>query len=367
MKQATEPSAPKRKKVLFVITKATWGGAQKYVFDLSTHLPEEFEPIVAFGLAGKLSADLAAAKIRTYPLPALQRDVAIWSDIQSFFQILECIRNEKPDVVHLNSSKAAAIGALAARLAGVRNIVFTVHGWPFKESRNFLVRGLIYFISWFTAVFSHAAIVVSKSDERIGKRMPFVGKKVRYVPLGIEMLNFLPREEAAAALSILTNVPRIVTVGELTHNKGHRYAIDAIARLKDRNIRCQYFIIGDGELREDLEKYAKQKKVETQIVFCGFVGNVSRFLKAFDVFLLPSLKEGTPYVLVEAEIAGLQIVATNAVDTFWKESGIVTLVPPASASLLAEAIEHAITQPTDATVQLTSTLDKMLKQTVALY
>ena len=368
MKEINQYRAVAPKKVLFLITKATWGGAQRYVFDLATHLPkDEFEPVVAYGVPGKLSDDLKRAGVYTHEIPALGRDVAIISDIKSLLQIIRCIKKVRPDVLHVNSSKAAALGALAGRLCGVQRIIFTVHGWPFKEDRNFFARKLIHFISWFTAFLSHATIVVSKADEKIGRHMPFPKKKIHYISLGIEMLTFLSREAAADSLAITTDAPRIVTIGELTKNKGHRNAIDAIAELKDRHIPCTYYIIGDGELREELEEYALEKGVEARIVFCGFIENASRLLKAFDVFVLPSIKEGTPYVLIEAEIAGLPIVATNVIDTFWTESGIVTLVPVVSTSLLAQAIERAIEQPIDTTVQPFSTLDKMLKKTIDFY
>lgn len=357
-----------KKKILYVITKSNWGGAQRYVYDLATSLPKnEFEAIVAYGTHGKLAQDLSAAGIAMQQIRSLERDIAIISDIRSFFEILKAIRDVRPDVIHLNSSKAAALGALAARIAGVPKIIFTVHGWPFKEAGYFIARAIIYLLSWFTTLCSHTTIVVSKTDETIGKRMLLVSGKVHYVPLGVETLAFLSREEAARSLSITANGPRIVTIGELTKNKGHRYAIDAVAELNNRNIPCTYFIIGGGELREELEEYAIEKGVGTRVVFCGFVESASKLLKAFDVFLLPSLKEGTPYVLLEAEIAGLPIVATNVIDPFWKESSIVTFVPPMSVSLLAEALERAIEQPVDVKVQPFSTLDKMLKETTAFY
>src|SRR3990167_5303761 len=80
------------KKVLYLITKATWGGAQRYVYDLATHLDtSKFQPNVAYGTAGKLSNDLKRAEIKTYEIPALGRDIAFISDIKSFFQIIRCI------------------------------------------------------------------------------------------------------------------------------------------------------------------------------------------------------------------------------------------------------------------------------------
>ena len=121
----------KAKKILFLITKANWGGAQRYVFDLATALRNEFDISVAFGQEGLLAKKLREAQITTFPIRALQRDVSISSDVKSFLELMRLFRVEKPDVVHLNSSKAAGVGALAARLAGVPRIIFTAHGWPF--------------------------------------------------------------------------------------------------------------------------------------------------------------------------------------------------------------------------------------------
>src|SRR5690349_13323276 len=108
----------KPKKILFIITKATFGGAQKYLYDLATHLPQDsYDVAVAYGAPGRLSDNLHDAGIRLYPIISLGRDIALISDIRSFFQLRSCIKKVRPDVVHLNSSKAAGIGALAARLS----------------------------------------------------------------------------------------------------------------------------------------------------------------------------------------------------------------------------------------------------------
>jgi len=354
------------RKVLFLITKATWGGAQKYVYDLATHLPQgKYEAAAGYGGRGRLSAMLEERGIATYAVPALGRDVAVFSDIASFFRIFSLLRHVRPHVLHVNSSKAAALGALAARLAGVPKIVFTVHGWPFKEDRAPTARALIYFVSWLTAALAHATIVVSKRDVEIGRRMRLAGKKIHYIPLGIEPPIFLSREEASAALSISTRAPRIVTIGELIPNKGIQYAIDAVAELKKRNIPRAYFVIGGGELREKLEEHAIERQVENDVVFLGFVENAAMYLKAFDMFLLPSIKEGMPYVLLEAAQAGLPIVATNVIDKSFQPSS--TLVPPANPAMLAEALERAIEQRKEPATKANYALEKMTVETVRLY
>ncbi len=321
-------------KILYLITKATWGGAQRYVWDMTTRAPEGVVPVVAYGTAGRLSEMLAKDGIETYAIPSLVRDVSTLSDIKSFLEIVRCIRTIRPDVLHLNSSKAAALGALAGRMCGVKKIVFTAHGWPFKEPRSAFTRCAIYAISWATALLAHEVIVISKKDEEIGKKMWLVGRRARYIPLAIEPPAFLTREKSSFILSLNTSAPRIITIAELTPNKGIRYAIEAVAILKERGTCVEYFIMGDGEERVALQCKAKECGVADRVHFLGFVPDAATYLKAFDIFLLPSLKEGAPYVLLEAAEAGLPIIATAAVDA----APHITRVAPANAMAIANTI-----------------------------
>ena len=364
---------PTRKKVLFLITKATWGGAQRYVYDLATHLSqEEFEPVVAYGESGRSAKMLSDAGVATHPLPSLGRDVAVVSDILSFFEILACLRKIRLDVLHLNSSKAAALGALAARLVGVPKIIFTVHGWPFNEKRNEFVRVIIYLVSWFTAFLSHAVIVVSKSDEAQGKKMRWVEKKMYYIPIGIETPDFIARDESLEALSLeKTSTPRIVTIAELTGTTGLRYGIEAVSILKSEGVNAQYVIIGTGELRRRLEDFAIEMNVEEHVTFAGFIDDAPRYLKAFDIFLLPSIKEGMPYVLLEAAAAGLPIVTTTVVNPGFVESySRIRAVPPGDPEALAAALVETMREKSEKELfpaENHFTLVEMVEKTAALY
>src|SRR5688572_22606349 len=114
-----------KKKILYIITKSNWGGAQKYVHDLATGLPkEQFDVAVAFGHAspeatqakrgtGSLKERLDVAGIRTISIPRLGRDIQLIDESAVFFSLVKLIRNEKPDVIHLNSPKIGGLGALA--------------------------------------------------------------------------------------------------------------------------------------------------------------------------------------------------------------------------------------------------------------
>ena len=248
-----------KKKVLFVITKSNWGGAQRYVFDLATNLKkDEFDVGVAFGQEGLLAQKLQEHDIKTFPIQSLQRDISAHSDIKSFFELYRLFRTQKPDVVHLNSSKAGGVGALAARFAHVPNIIFTAHGWPFWEQRNILSRSLIYLFSWATALLSHIVIVISNYDLSVAKKMPFVGHKTIRIYNGID-LHF----PLGSGDSVRSNFPKGVrvvgTIGELNKNKNHIALIEQARR--DQNMYVA--IVGDGEdrlyLKKKIEEYGLLK------------------------------------------------------------------------------------------------------------
>lgn len=367
-----------KKKVLYVITKSNWGGAQRYVYDLATNLPREtFETVALAGgtpgttKPGILIEKLTQSNIRTLYLVELVRDLG-FLDWNAFWSIVYAIRAEKPDVLHVNSSKAGGLGALAGRVTGVPNIVFTVHGWPFKQEWHPIQRVWIYLASWLTAILSHRVIVVSKQDETQAKRMWFVARKIRYVPLGIETPQFLSRDESLRVLSLANKeTKRIVTIAELTKNKGVKYAIEALARLKKNGMTVSYFIIGDGEERASLQKLAQKLGVSDFVHFLGFIPDASKYLKAFDIFLLPSIKEGMPYILLEAAAAGIPIITTNVVNSdFIDRSKNVHTIPPEDPKKTADMLAETLRTSSSANVPQGSNdfpLLQMLQATIALY
>ncbi|MBU6214280.1 glycosyltransferase [Patescibacteria group bacterium] len=294
------------KKILLVITKSNWGGAQRYVYDLATALSrKECTVGVAFGQPGRLAEELERAGMTTYPIRSLQRDISLAADVRSFFELLCLFRIQKPDVVHVNSSKAAGVGALAARIVRVPRIIFTVHGWPFMEKRNPVWRAFAYLGSWISALLAHTVIVVSKNDLRIGKRLPFCVRKMRLIYNGVDLNPQLDSGERIR--SAFPRGARITgSIGELTHNK-NQIALIEQARADPL---LHLAIVGEGEERAHLEAKIKAYGLENRVKLFGFLP-ANEVLRGFDVFALPSLKEGLPYVLLEARAAGLPIVANR--------------------------------------------------------
>src|ERR1017187_8654187 len=125
-------SVPGKKTVLHMITKGSpFGGAQKYDYTLVTELPKDrFESIVLVGAGNELQDKLRDRGIRVITLGDMQRDTKLTSEFKAFAHLLKIIRGVSPDILHLNRTKAGGMGALAGRLCGVKQIVYTVHGWP---------------------------------------------------------------------------------------------------------------------------------------------------------------------------------------------------------------------------------------------
>ncbi|MDP2705269.1 MAG: glycosyltransferase family 4 protein [Patescibacteria group bacterium] len=339
-----------KKKILYVVTKSNWGGAQKYVYDLATSLPKDrFEVCVALGGSGEKNAEggllknrLEDAGIKIVFIKNFLRDISLIHEIKAFFELVTIIKKEKPDVIHLNSSKAGGVGALAARLTGVKKIIFTVHGWPFNESRSFIVRVILWKLSWLSALLSTHVIVIGEQERKDAIRMPFISGKVVLVKNGIKTLEFLSREKARQELTIPQDALTIGSIGELTPNKNYLQLIKATEDLQKEKLVLA--IIGDGEQKTHIVDRA-EKILGNSLYYgykmLGFKENAYKYLKAFDIFVLPSLKEGLPYTLLEAGLAGLPLIATDvgAISDIIPNENFGIAVKPRDNEALKNALE----------------------------
>lgn len=380
-----------KKHVLFIITKSNFGGAQRYVYDLATHLPPEYVSTVALGGTGTRGAstgslkDMLEAKgIRTITIPHFMRDMSLMDDVQAFFELLTVVRREKPNILHVTSSKAGGIGAFAGRLCGVPRIIFTSHGLTFDESwRPWWQRMLIYLGTWCTILLSTHTIQISKDTYERAHKMPLVGKKVSLIHNGIEAPTFLSREEARQVLlphtdSRTRDLPWIGSIAEYHPNKNLTILIEAVALLRTQGVDVRLILIGeDGDGRRALEETMRAHDVAERVHLLGRVSEASRYLKALDIFALPSRKEGLPYVLMEAGFAGIPCVVSNITgNTEIVTNNVSGVAVEATAEQFARTCNTLLTNHTLAThygetlhehVTTQFSVEHMLNDTVALY
>lgn len=361
----------RKKKILYVITKSVWGGAQKYVYDLATSIPRDrFETVVVAGGKGILAEKLDQAGIRTITLPVLQERGGFFEVIFSFiniralFALIRIFRRERPDVIHLNSSKVGGIGGVAAFIFKLLNfftfkpvVVFTVHGWPFKEARPWWQKGAIFLASWLSSFFHDKVILISAADTRTAQRF-ILKRKLALIHNGIAPINFVPRKEARAFFAkklgrpIADDTILIGTNAELTPNKGLEYLFLALPKLSKSSFNNNYrsptsiisVIIGDGNERLPLERRIASLGLHNIIFLTGFIPDAARCLRGLDIFVLPSLKEGLPYTIMEAMAAGLAIVATNVggIPDLISNGQEGLLVPPRNPEALGAALKKLI-------------------------
>ena len=121
--------------VLHMITRASWGGAQRNVYDIATDT-KEYIQAVATESDGTLVDELRKQGVTVYPLSHVRREILPHHDLWTLFDVIRLLRSVRPDIVHLHSSKMGFIGSLACRVVGVKKIIFTMHGWPYNENRN---------------------------------------------------------------------------------------------------------------------------------------------------------------------------------------------------------------------------------------
>lgn len=342
-----------RTKVLYVITKSNWGGAQRYVFELATSLPlGQFEPIVALGGNGILAYKLSDTNVRIVHLSSLERDVNPLRDFKSFRDLLRVIKAERPDVVHLNSSKVGALGALAARIAKVPHIVFTAHGWAFNEDRSFISRIVIRLLHFVTIFLAHKTIAVSKA---VAEEAPAWGlrKKVTIIhqpatPTQNIMDKDTARKHLVEKLLSLHDDGRlwIGIVAELHKNKGISYAIQAMSDPEIQK-KAILVVVGGGQEGNALALQIHENNLEGSVFMLGFEPEAARIMPAFDIFLLPSLTEAFGYVLLEAGFAGLPVIASlvGGVPEIIEDGKTGILVPPRDTDAISDALKRLIAHP----------------------
>jgi glycosyltransferase involved in cell wall biosynthesis len=366
-------------KILFGITQSNFGGAQRYVYDLARSLSGEAQVGVVFGGIGRLATKLNDAGIKTIALESLRRQVSILDDFKTFSELVGLLRSEKPDVFHINSSKMGGLGALAARIAGVRCIIFTAHGWAFNEPRPLWQRFLIHVFANVTVLLSHRTIAVSESV-KAQVSLAVARDKMTVIQSGIAN-DALPRDEARKhiaeilAINPAETIPWIVTVAELHPVKGIDVALIAASQMTAAS---RYIILGEGVERKNLEARVHNLQLGGRVSFAGFVDNASRYLSAFDIFLLPSRSEALGYAVLEAGAAHLPVVATRVggIPEIVRDNESGKLVAPEKADEIKTALEALIAAPDErkrlgdalaARIATDFSIDRMVRDTKALY
>ena len=332
----SESSAPIH--VLLFVDNFDIGGTQKHCVQLANALAADPDFRVAVGCLkkrGKLLGDLQLPPelVTAYPLKRFY-------DARGVKQIIRLGRAAarlRFDIVHAHDFYANVICAAASCLSPFRLVVGRRY-LRLSERRSHSVGE-----RWCYRL-ADAVVLNSRSiADQLIRRGQLSSKKAVIIPNGIE-LDRLSLEEHEVAHPTDSAGPRLGVVASLCADKDHETLIRAVARLRPRWPRLELVLVGDGELRKQLEALAASLNLQKRVKFVGWQADVRPWIRTFDIAVLPSRREGMPNALLEYLAMGRPVVATavGGIPEVVEDGREALLVPPADPARLAAAIDRLL-------------------------
>lgn len=315
--------------------------------------PDRYSVTILSGPGGPLLAEAEKAGFEVVRLAHMRPEINPREDFRALAELTAELGSRRFDIVHTHSSKAGALGRIAAHRVGVPATVHTFHGFPFHSFQASPIRGMY--------------IEVEKRLGRITDRFLAVGgavaaqaislkiapaERIRAIASAIEV-DFPPatqsgRTSARRLMGLPEEALVVGTVGRLAPQKAPRDMLAAIEALGRDNV---WFVwIGDGPLMEETRRLVDRKGLSARFLLLGERNDVGSLLPGFDVFALASHYEGLPCSVVEAMTCGIPVVATavNAVPEVVVAGRTGLLVPPGEPRLLGNAIGYLLDHPDEA-------------------
>jgi len=296
-------------KVLHVQLLPLLSGVQRVSLNEIIEVDKDYPMLCEFSLVcsseGPLTAEMNKNNVDVFTIPELKRAISPWNDIKALFKLYKLIKNSKFDVVHTHSSKTGLLGRIAAKLAGTPIVVHTVHGFSFPSAKNIISKLTFYLMEWFAKFFTSHLIVLNKTDFDISvDQLRYCKKKVHIIPNGVNITKFQPSEKKQDTF-------RVVMLGRLWEQKNPMCLVRAAALLVTKYPNIEIDFIGDGELRNEIDCFLEDNSLMDNVKVLGWSDNVECLLGNYDLFVLPSLWEGMPLAILEAQACGLPTIVSD--------------------------------------------------------
>jgi glycosyltransferase involved in cell wall biosynthesis len=304
----------------------------------------------------------------------------LFGTIKDVRRLSRLFREHPVDIFHFNDTGCEP-ATIAAYIAGIPRILGTYHVIPDdNESSSTWVHRLI---EWLSVRSMHLGIAVSEATKIAWvKRTGLSEKKIRVIYNGIDFSSFCQAVDIPAIKQEMSISPEKKVIGipaRLHHMKGHKYLLDAVQLINDDLKDVVFLLIGDGELRSELESYVDQAGLNGIIRFLGHRSDVPRILSILDLVVLPSIAlEALPFALIEAQASGKAVIASNfsGIPEIIENGVSGILVPPRDSKALAEAIMTLVNdsdlrqrmgEAGRSRAEQLFSLDRMLKETFQVY
>lgn len=315
-------------KILFGVTLSELGGAQRVVFDLISSLPQaQYDITLVTSPGGELINWInelnkkRKSEIKIIQLSSIRRELSPYYDFKAVRELRKIIKREKYDIVHFHSSKMGILGRIAAYLAGVKNIYFTVHGWGINDNMSKVKKAILGVAERFASKLSTKVVCVSEQDREKGIRNKWLKEANSCViHNGIEAARY-NKGKLRNELGLKEDIPIIGMVARLKEPKDPMFTIEVIKELRNRGKKCRLVIIGDGPMRNQCQSLIESHKLQEYVTLLGSREDARSLLPDISVFTLFTKWEGLPICILEAMAEGLPVVAS-------KVGGIPELIEP---------------------------------------
>jgi glycosyltransferase involved in cell wall biosynthesis len=308
-------------RVLHPITHLVVGGASENTITTCRYAdPDRFESAILSGIPCGKEADLVdharELGVPVHLSPTLKRDIHPADDVRAYRDLARWMRKTGWDIVHTHSSKAGILGRLAAKRAGVKVIVHTVHGWGHHDHMNPAKRSLLVALERTAARCSHRIIAVSKSCRDRGLREK-IGTPEQYevIHSGIDLERYRTVSvdvlSLKSELGIPLDAPVVGTVSRMAPQKAPEDFITVAAKVRQHVPNVRFIFVGGGPDEAAFMEGVREGGLEKTVISLGYRADIPALLRVMDIFLLTSLWEGLPRVFPQAMCASLPIVATH--------------------------------------------------------
>jgi glycosyltransferase involved in cell wall biosynthesis len=307
-------------RIVRIFSRLNIGGPSIHVVLLTAGLnDDEFSSTLVIGREspgeGNMLALAKAHRVEPVVINELGRELNPINDLIAFWRLLLLLRRLRPDIVHTHTSKAGALGRVAARLVGVPIVVHTFHGHTFHSYFHPL-QAMIFRLAerWLSRWTTRIIAVSGAVREDLIRYRIADPAKVAVIRLGLELEKFTTcrqyRGQLRHELGLSADIPIVCSVGRLVPVKNHDLLFRSMKRVIAERPDVRLLIVGDGELRLGLEASANRFGLGAHVLFLGWRHDLERIYADADVIVNSSLNEGTPVAVIEAMAAGRPVVAT---------------------------------------------------------
>ncbi|OLP65281.1 putative glycosyltransferase EpsF [Bacillus pumilus] len=305
------------KRVLHIVGGMNRGGAETMIMNVYRALDRhvlQFDFITHREDACDYDEEIRQLGGRIFYVPSIG-NTSPWTFVKT---LAETIKRTGPyQAVHAHTDFQTGFSALAAQLAGVKARICHSHNTAWKQSPSWVDQWMLQGFRQLIFAFSTQLVACGEDAGAFlfGQKKMKSGQVV-ILPNGIDLtlFNQLGREgkaEMKKQLNLHEEKLVIGHIGRFHQQKNHAFLIELAKTLKKQGVSFQLVMAGDGPLKHEIESIVISEGLEDDIVFTGVVSEVQKYMKAFDVFVMPSLFEGLPLVLVEAQASGLPCVISD--------------------------------------------------------